>query len=130
MKRAAQSFFDLAALVSSSFLIGVILLWTHNGKAPIDIPGTRGKYALLVSHSEVKLQFREPTRVWGYWRTELFKLAAAFAILPVAWLARFPLRGRKILPGNCQGCGYDLRATPERCPECGAIPSMAKGAAT
>jgi hypothetical protein len=45
---------------------------------------------------------------------------AAAASLPLARLARRHLR-RSVRLGLCTRCGYDLRATPGRCPECGTI---------
>ena len=40
------------------------------------------------------------------------------SILPIAWCYRRYI-GKQLSPNHCRTCGYDIRATPTRCPECG-----------
>ena len=56
-----------------------------------------------------------------YIRLPYWFICLLAAMLPSVWVFRH--RKQKLQRGLC-GCGYDLRATSERCPECGVIPAQ------
>jgi hypothetical protein len=64
-----------------------------------------------------------PTLFVPYWCLVLV------SVIWPAWYARRRLleraRRRRESSGMCWCCGYDLRMTPDRCPECGSIPRRA-----
>lgn len=52
-------------------------------------------------------------------------IIAAAAVLPARTFKRLSHTRSSRGVGFCSKCGYDLRATLGRCPECGAVPSTA-----
>jgi hypothetical protein len=59
------------------------------------------------------------------WRAivRLWLVVLCFSLLPAMWLYGTLRHRSRTMQGACRHCGYDLRATPERCPECGQIPA-------
>lgn len=56
------------------------------------------------------------------WTIPAWLPVIVFAMPPLFALRRVMRKRRRRLLGHCLNCNYDLRATPERCPECGAVP--------
>ena len=71
---------------------------------------------------------RPPVTGW-YWGFVLvgvpcWAVVVSTGVLPALWVRQWT-RGRRrrwrTARGLCPGCGYDLRATPGKCPECGHV---------
>ena len=59
---------------------------------------------------------------FGLGNVLMWSIHVAVAITSLIVLARLLRKINRLNRGLCYRCGYDLRATPDRCPECGAVP--------
>jgi len=107
------------------------LLPTLRGTVP---PG--GSRIRIPKGEDAENVYWRPSRArWGFFRSEknlpivrMLQFTAmapgwfvilATMILPVAWLVRLIRKVARPRTGHCPVCGYDLRGSPLRCPECG-----------
>jgi hypothetical protein len=58
-----------------------------------------------------------------------WSLTLATAVLPLFVWLRGRRRRRRLVKFACAECGYDMRASPGRCPECGTVPAIVQSAA-
>jgi hypothetical protein len=124
-------------------------IWTHAGVEAADLPNFLRHPEWSVDSWSVGQLAPDPAdptffHNWTDWRVhsvvgiydggrgrgELKTLELPYAVLfmgtaalPVLAARRAWRRHRTARKGHCQSCGYDLRATPDRCPECGAVPA-------
>jgi hypothetical protein len=63
------------------------------------------------------------------WAAPAWLLPVSLAVLPAACALGVYRRQRRKQSGRCTACGYDLRASPDRCPECGIVNGARRAAA-
>jgi hypothetical protein len=112
----------IAMFVASYYWYGECIVWR----------ATDHNIRLLSNHGGFCLQRIDPDRTVYPAIFDLPYIVPAF-VFALAAAAKVTFRRvlaeKRRRAGRCVACGYDIRATRDRCPECGTCPSQSRAAA-
>jgi hypothetical protein len=98
-------------------------------KPPVDA-GHHGVFGRYQGEPTVRIDPAQLTALRAYWHSRLDRRIGSVAywaviapglVLPALFMRSRWVRNHRLRLGLCLSCGYDLRATRDRCPECGAM---------
>lgn len=107
--------------IETQMRAGTVQQWARSVELPQWPPVTRA----VLSSSEnvlyengVVLTVTQTTKVTGIAWWMIVTILSIPLIFPMIF-SQHRIRRKRLGAGLCPECGYDLRATPDRCPECG-----------
>jgi predicted RNA-binding Zn-ribbon protein involved in translation (DUF1610 family) len=126
---------------------GRLMLFFSDGRLGFINPDDRNYEGVATMNAQLLAPMDEHFRWWGFeyakgnwalptgeedepgWRLRPFRMVALpywaitiVAAIPMVLTARsHRVRGYRMRTGRCLHCGYDLRFTTTRCPECGTV---------
>jgi hypothetical protein len=85
------------------------------------IRSRRSEWAWRISSAAGVLDIL-PVGSFYEWKIAYWKIIVVSLLLPTRSVQlRLRARRQRLLAGHCRNCGYDLRSSPECCPECGTL---------
>jgi len=132
MKRFRRWLFNGLAALSVLLALTTLLLWAESYASPWDWerhpPEPKWQFYIGSRAGILGVVLDTPAGDHEEWYNPYWKFLALWVAVVLWWLVQLhPFRFRqREKQGLCPNCGYDLRATPDRCPECGAVPPGSK----
>jgi hypothetical protein len=141
MTRARRYILNGFVALSLHLCVATVVLWIWSYQSPWGNSrqlsgsiGPNGGFDRVIDSnwklwSNQGMLWIEPPHGVNHWDIPYWKIVVLWLISPAWQLIPWKVwscRKNPVSLSLCPTCGYDLRATPDRCPECGKIPEKVK----